>query len=241
MIQRFKYKKTNGFTLVELMFSMLFISLLMISITMTIMQIVGIYNRGLLMKEVNQVSRTVTDQMQRTISSSTPSEAVNIVKITNPANSSDVTGGRLCLGNYSYIYNYAKTLKDASISTQNKIGASGAKVGFIRVADEGGALCVPDSMGIYSVIPTTASKVDMLSSGAYSLTLYKLDVVSSPSSYDSVSGQRLYYLDVTLGTSDYNAVDINNDNRCKAPSEEGADQNYCSISGFSFVARAGNI
>ena len=96
-------KMPSGFTLVELSFSMIFIALLMISMTMTIIQIINTYNRGLLMKEVNQVGRTVTDQMQRTISSSTPSSTVNIVKFTNPSNSSEVTGGRLCLGNYSYI------------------------------------------------------------------------------------------------------------------------------------------
>ena len=234
-------KMPSGFTLVELSFSMIFIALLMISMTMTIIQIINTYNRGLLMKEVNQVGRTVTDQMQRTISSSTPSSTVNIVKFTNPSNSSEVTGGRLCLGNYSYIYNFAKTLKESSINTQNKIGSSGSKVGFIRIPDEGGNYCKPANNGTYNVIPAALERVDMLSSSAYSLTLYNLGVVSPSSSYDSVSGQRLYYIDVSLGTSDYKAIEAGNDSRCKAPSDEGADQNYCSISSFPFVARAGNI
>ena len=240
MIQTVK-KTSKGFTLVELSFSMLFISLLMISITMTIMQIINTYNRGLLMKEVNQVGRTVTDQMQRTIASSSPSSTVNIVKFTNPSNSTEITGGRFCLGNYSYIYNFAKTLKETSITTQNKIGNSGPKVGFIRVPDEGGNYCKPASNGTYNVVSTTTEMVDVLSKGAYSLTLYNLNVESPVSSYDSVSGQRLYYVDVSLGASDYKAIEVGSDNRCKAPSEDDADQNYCSVSNFSFVARAGNI
>ena len=100
---------------------------------------------------------------------------------------------------------------------------------------------MPNNDGVYSVIPAAAEKVDMLSGGAYSLTLYDLSVVSAAKSYDSISGQRLYYINITLGTSDYKAIDVDNGKRCKAPSEEGSDQNYCSISGFSFVARAGNI
>ena len=132
-------------------------------------------------------------------------------------------------------------MKETSITTQNKIGNSGPKVGFIRVPDEGGNYCKPASNGTYNVVSTTTEMVDVLSKGAYSLTLYNLNVESPVSSYDSVSGQRLYYVDVSLGTSDYKAIEVGSDNRCKAPSEDDADQNYCSVSNFSFVARAGNI
>lgn len=241
MYQASRQRKNKGFTLVELMFSMVFISLLIIAITMTIMQILSLYNKGLLMKEVNQTGRTVTDQMQRTISSSVPSAAVNTVVMTNPANTSEKTGGRFCLSNYSYVWNYAKSLK-TTVSTPNVYSTgspANEKVRFVRVPDAGGSYCQLDASGKYKQV-VRADAVEMLSTSSYSLVLHDLSVVSGANNFDAASNQRLYYIDVVVGTNDYKAIDVSSGRSCKPPSEGDSDQDYCAINGFSFVARAGN-
>ena len=242
MYQITKHDKNNGFTLVELMFSMVFISLLILSITMTIMQVLNIYNRGLLIKEVNQTGRTVTDQMQRTISASIPGPTISVVKMTNPSDSTEEIGGRFCLSNYSYIWNYGKTLS-TSVTTAN-VFATGTpanqKVNFIRVPDVGGSYCQPDNNGLYKKISRTGA-TEVLSTRGYGLVLYNMFVTSGSNNFDSASSQRLYYIDMTIGTSDYNAIDVSAGRSCKAPSQSGSDQDYCSINSFSFVARAGNM
>lgn len=234
-------KTTAGFTLVELMFSMLFVSLLIISITLTSMHIVNVYNRGMLIKEVNQLGRTITDQMQRTVGASVPNPIFpgdTFHQVINPARPSEgATGGRLCLGNYSYIWNYAKTLKESSITTPNT--KSGKKVGFIRVADVGGQLCVKNSSGAFPVIPAALETLELLPEGERGLKVYSLNVSSPARAYDDKSLQRLYYIDISIGTSDYRAIEGGRE--CKPPTADQADQNYCAINSFSFAARTGSV
>lgn len=211
------------------------------------MQVLSIYNRGLLMKEVNQTSRTITDQMQRTVSASTPPSTFNnqtFIIVSGITAGAEDRGGRFCPGNYSYVWNYAKTIKD-NISTPNTIGtgASAKKVRFARVPDKGGNLCIPDaSTGALPAIATTAEAVELLGNSTYGLQLYNLSVTSNTNSYNPISSQRLYFIDITLGTSDNKAISAGSGSRqCKAPAESGSDQNFCSVNNFSFIARAGNM
>ncbi len=47
-------RSESGFTIVELLMAMSFIAVLLVVITLTIIQISGIYNKGLTMRAVNQ-------------------------------------------------------------------------------------------------------------------------------------------------------------------------------------------
>ena len=194
---------------------------------------------------MNQTGRTITDQMQRTIASSTPSENVQIVENYKLDGTGESTGGRFCLGNYSYIWNYGKTLQD-SIITENiyKEGtsASGNAIKFIKVPDVGGYYCMKDEdTELYPVIDGSEA-IEMLSNDRHGLVLYDMVINSGSNAYDSISNQRLYYVEAVVGTSDYKTIDVTTGGRsCKPPSDSESDQSFCSINSFSFVGRAGNI
>ena len=83
--------KQDGFTLIELVLAMAFISALLLAIALTIIQIGTTYNRGMTLKEVNQTARSISDELTRNLTSS---EAFTLSSkyISTP------TGGRLCLG-----------------------------------------------------------------------------------------------------------------------------------------------
>lgn len=133
MFQTHKHKRQKGFTLVELMLGMGFVGSLLVLIAIVIIQIMGLYNKGLTLKEVNEVSRTVVRDMQQSISSADafrikteparredgtlpdPVVARDLEAIGQAGNSADYfnnpAGGRLCTGVYSYAWNTGPALK----------------------------------------------------------------------------------------------------------------------------------
>ena len=239
---------SKGFTIIELVLAMTLISLLLLGIAMTIVQIANIYNHGMIAKEVNQTSRSLGDELTSALR-------------TNGSFSTDVTahryvggkewGGRLCVGQYSYIWNYGTALKSlnpnrnkfltltASNSGLNRGAVSGAstyEISFVKIPDGGGAYCTPGGSGAYpDVDPTKA--VELLKTGNHSLALHAFSVLSTPTAQDSLSSQQLYHFSYTIGTSDLAALN-DNQTKCKEPSEAGSDPNYCSVEQFTLVLRA---
>jgi prepilin-type N-terminal cleavage/methylation domain-containing protein len=57
------YKK--GFTLIELMLAMSFISVLLLSIAMVGIQAGKMYSRGIVLRDVNQAGRDISDTIRR--------------------------------------------------------------------------------------------------------------------------------------------------------------------------------
>src|SRR5450759_2265716 len=97
--------RQRGFTLVELMLAMAFVSALLLAIAMTVIQIGNIYNRGITYKNVNQVGSSLVSELQRSIASNAPFD----VSINGVGEGEHYInkgwGGRLCTGQYSYIWN----------------------------------------------------------------------------------------------------------------------------------------
>ena len=106
-------KTHKGFTLIELMLAMTFISVLLLAIAMTIIQVGAIYNKGVALKDINQSGRGISDDISRTVAAS---EAFSLT--TDYVTGTD--GGRVCLGSYSYIWNYAKSFPNGSGLTWNQ-------------------------------------------------------------------------------------------------------------------------
>src|SRR5690606_10502071 len=100
--------RSKGFTLIELMLSMAFVGALLVAIAMTSIHIMNTYTKGVTIREVNQVGRAITQDIQRTIASEAPFSVDTMY-----LNSAD-RGGRLCTGSYSYVWNYGKELKRGS-------------------------------------------------------------------------------------------------------------------------------
>lgn len=132
----------KGFTLIELMLAVGFVGGLLVLIALIVMQIMGLYNKGLTLKEVDEVSRVVVRDMQQSISSADAFKLEYVDSTTRkprPATTlrqaiengeldyySNDAGGRLCTGVYSYMWNTAgalRKIRDAKLS----IGAEDVK------------------------------------------------------------------------------------------------------------------
>jgi type II secretory pathway pseudopilin PulG len=224
----------KGFTLIELMLAMTFISVLLIAIVMTVIQISNIYNRGLTIKEVNQAGRSLTSDLQRSVSLSS---AFPVTGTDSKFIQKD-WGGRLCLGQYSYIWNYGATLKDPGADAANSNvykSSSTDKIRFIKV---------PDSTGQYCKDPTNsliepAGAVELLQVGDLDLAMHKFTITNDSGASDSKTKQGLYYISFVIGTNDQSAINPSS-TTCLPPSDKASDLNYCSVNQFDIVARTGN-
>lgn len=119
-------KRQKGFTLVELMLSVGFVGSLLVLIALITIQIMGLYNKGLTLKEVNEVSRIVVRDMQQSITSAdafrihytvegAPKAAASLKEAIELGGDVDYysnpAGGRLCTGVYTYVWNTGAALK----------------------------------------------------------------------------------------------------------------------------------
>jgi type II secretory pathway pseudopilin PulG len=227
-------KRSQGFTLIELMLAMAFIALLLLAVALTIIQIANIYNRGLLLKEVNQVSRSIGDELDRSMRSA------SIFSLDPSANRyvSNTAGGRLCLGQYTFVWNYRAAVvannPDLNRYTNNQL------MTFAKVPDPGSSLCVRGVNPPYrypNVNPSGAT--ELVPNGDHTLSIHAVTVASASTAEDILSSQRLYRISFVLGTSDLNALDSTR-TACKPPSQPGADLTYCSVQQFTLVLRVVN-
>jgi prepilin-type N-terminal cleavage/methylation domain-containing protein len=229
--------KNKGFTLIELMLAMTFISILLLAIAMTIIQISTIYNRGITLKEVNQVARTLSDELDRGISESQ-------TFLLTPAAHRYVTttwGGRVCLGQYSYIWNYGSALQLGATSTRNVYSSetptvTADSIKFVKVPDNGGNYCSGNSL--YDKIDQT-NAVELLQAGDHDLALHQLSITSLDKAADSRTGQRLYTVTMIVGTNKVSAL-TPDATACLGPSDKNSDLQYCSIQQFTLVVRSQN-
>jgi hypothetical protein len=68
-------RQSKGFTLVELMLSMAFVSLLLLAIALLVIQISNMYNKGLTLRAVNESGQLIASDLQETLNTSVPSAA----------------------------------------------------------------------------------------------------------------------------------------------------------------------
>lgn len=226
----------SGFTLIELMLAMTFISMLLMAIAMTTIQISNIYNKGITLREVNQGGRALSDELQSSISSASP---INVTpKVDNSAATATSRyvvrggGGRLCLGNYTYAWNYGKALADGSIYNYYSNGDKTA-IRFVKVTDASASLCADPTLPI-----VRANATDMLSSGDRDLVVHSFSIKQTTPS-DSNTNQAIYAISMLVGTNDRQQLTTNSAS-CKPPSEDVGNENYCSVNQFDIIARAGN-
>lgn len=235
--------KQKGFTLIELLLAMTFISVLLLAIAMTILQISAIYNRGMTLKEVNQSGRAISSDVQKAITSSA------LFPVTNPGSrfiQQGNWGGRLCLSQYSYIWNYGTSVTpNLNIYTP----ASTTRIRFVKVPDLTARYCTTPLPNI-----TAAGAVELLSAGDHDIAIHNVSVTTSTTATDILTGQQLYTVTFVIGTSNATALDSYNSTTnpkpayynglisgCKPPNISGSDPIYCVVQTFSFVARAGNV
>lgn len=231
--------KRQGFTLIELMLAMTFISILLIAIALTILQVVNIYNHGITLKEVSQAGQTLSTDMEQSINGSAPFA----ISGSGSKYVQQTWGGRLCLGNYSYIWNYGPALQLGIIPTPTRnlyknesvaLTATSDPIKFVKVVDGGGVYCSSPNTNID---PTSA--VELLNVGDHDLAVHSFTITSESSATDSKTGARLYDITFVIGTNDSTAL-VADGSACKEPSVSGSDVAFCSVQRFNVVAAAGN-
>ncbi|HZJ34457.1 MAG TPA: hypothetical protein VFD55_00355 [Candidatus Angelobacter sp.] len=234
-------KRWKGFTLIELMLAMAFVSTLLVAIAMVVIQIGNIYNHGLTFKEVNQAGRSLASELQRSINQSPPFliEGVNSRYIQQGD-----WGGRLCLGQYSYIWNYGKAIYYNDESNLNVYAGddSSRQIRFVKVFDPNTSYCTETSK---KIDPSNA--VELVDVSQHDLAVHNFMISTKATAGDSKTGQQLYSIEFLIGTNNqneqYDQAGLTYESgvaACKSPNEDGADPSYCSINQFNIVARAGN-
>lgn len=129
-----KPKTRTAFTLVELMLSMTFLAVMLVSIATLVIRMIDIYQKGLAMRAINTTGREIIADLTRVIGGSPIKDEINPVA----SNGNDVTaadierayrayfgttsmqlgsktvpaGGVFCTGAYSYIWNSAPNLSN---------------------------------------------------------------------------------------------------------------------------------
>ena len=222
---------TKGFTLIELMLAMSFISVLLIAIAMTTIQISNIYTKGITLREVNQAGRTVSDDLQRSIASSSPFDLNNVQKYTH-----DTVGGRLCVGKYSYIWSYGEAISNKSAT--NRYIDDNSIIRFAKITDPSGSMCMPTGNNSGSLPrPSKNDARELLASGDRDLAIHDFDIAKTAE--EASTGQAMYAISFTIGTNDQAQL-TTNDTSCRPPSDSVGAEEYCSVNQFDIVARAGN-
>lgn len=222
--------KSDGFTIIELMLSMTFLSMLMLVIALTTIQISNIYNKGVTLREVDQAGRSVSASLQRSIAAAVPFNTTK--SVSAPSSSQYIVrgdGGRLCLGNYTYAWTYGPNIASPTL---NKYLVGGAAVRFAKIADPGASLC----KGNPGAIDATKAS-ELLTSGDRDLVVQSFDIHQTAS--EPITGEALYAISMIIGTSDTTQL-LADKSACKPPSGIAGADNYCSVNQFDIIAHAGN-
>ena len=138
-------RKNDGFTLIELMLSLTFISFILLFMVAAILQLTRLYVKGSAIRQINQTGRQIVEDIAASVRTGTE---------PRPA----VGHNRLCVGNTTYAWN----AEGETINRFNDVTRT--TVRFVSVQDSGGALCGWP----YNDIPKTGS-VDLIGPGITTL------------------------------------------------------------------------
>ena len=236
-------KRTRGFTIIELTLAMAFISVLLLAIVMTSIQAGRIYNRGAVLRSINQAGRDISDTLRRdflqTNANSIKFESTADEPVISVRNGGEVVSGRFCLGQYSYIWNAPDVLNDSTRwSSSGIVKADGAPspVTFVRVEDANGALCEKSPIGAYPATIAASARftnllkpitVDDVVIAIYDLKVMRItDAAGKP--------EQLYRIEFTLGTSETSEIDGTS---CKPPNDDESNMEFCAINNFDMIVR----
>lgn len=218
----------HGFTIIELMLAMSFVSVLFIGIAMITIQVGQTYNRGLTMKSVNQAGRDVSDVLKRDIAASQHSSIVFVTHTSSGAQGLN----RLCLGNYTYLWSYGKSIYDGNAKTYQ--GTTDPIV-LARINDADGAYCKPVG-GAYPASVPQADAIAVLKNDSLQLALHSFTI--APVIIDEASNQAAYTVQFTIGTNDQEAI-VTGNQQCRPPDDVGGNLQFCAINNFEMIVRAG--
>lgn len=206
-------KRQSGFTLVELMLAMSFLAAILVLSTGVIVQAFNIYNKGLAVKQINQLGRTLTEDMTRAANSGR-------VVVSGAGTEPHV----LCLGSSIYIWNTVANIKSTTLPKPVKTFTNPiyGEVNLVKVNSPSGTDCT-DSVN-QQVVRESAK--DMLSD--------QVRVLSGEVS--SVADSNLVNITFVFGTYNSDATSSTNPKETSPGVWQcGADRlsNYCAVGKYS--------
>lgn len=219
-------RSKNGFTLVELMLAMAFLSLLLIAIATTAMYMSRLFDKGQTLKQVNQSGREVSDAIRR---DARAASGLTEYWVRPNAPDNPTRLGRMCFGSVSYVWNEASRLQ-ANVGVRYGNNPGAPQVILARMNDPGGEFCRKNASGVYpTAVP--ASATEMLNTDGRDLAIYAL----SFEPLINVAGtQMMYTLRFTLGTNETGTIDTASAS-CRAPDDAQSDFNFCAVNNFEQV------
>ncbi len=227
----------RGFTLIELMLAIAFISMLLLAIAAVGIQVGRIYTRGIVLRDVNQAGREISDTLRRDFLQANQRKIVtDAVRV--PDNNNWVSG-RMCLGSYSYVWNNPKHLDNPGMLGDSSLfRVDGRSVTMVRVVDPDGGLCKRSASGTYSNSETSTKVTHLLKpiqDGDGAIGIHGLSVKKvAPSSAVDNSEEALYRLVMTIGTSKMSEL---NHAGCRPPADGESNAEFCAINNFEMIVR----
>jgi len=173
--------KKSGFTIIELMLAMAFVSTLLIAVALTVIQIGNTYNRGITLKNVNQVGRSIANELQRSIAGS---EEFDIDSGVGSRYIVQDWGGRLCLGQYSYVWNYGNAIQVGDTARLNTYVDSPDTIRFAKVLDQDSSYCDDSSKKI-----ELNDAIELVDAGENDLAIHDFLISTTDSAGDSKTGK----------------------------------------------------
>jgi len=124
------YQQEEGFTLIELSMSLIFIAFIMLFLMSTMFSIMQTYNKGVRINQINQAGRQINSDIGDQVRFSK-----NDVVIRNDKQ-------RLCVGGVTYLWNTSDSVRNWYSGET----AANTRLRFARVIDSMGEYCNTDSM-----------------------------------------------------------------------------------------------
>ena len=174
----------------------------------------------------------------------------NAGKISGNANSAVVMvqaggadrSGRLCLGDYSYVWNVPKVVSGevkagAGIITEVGGPHSGRPINFARVIDPDGMLCQKnETTGAYMSTVATDKVTHLLKPAGSNDVVLAIHHMKAARVAGDSGADSLYRLEFVLGTSQLEAVNTAN-GTCKPPADNSENLDFCAINSFEMIVR----
>lgn len=208
----------KGFTLIELLLAMAFFGSVLIIATLLLTQTLNIYNKGMTVKQMNQVGRTLMEDISRVGSSG---ESVNM--------GTDTNGNVNCISidGTIYLWNIADTSGSGPVANNGYIqpeyrysDAGNAPVNFVKLTNQENTC---------SSLGSSISKASASNVVGDTVRVYDMNIETIPNS-------RLVSVRMLLGTfdtvgSDYNLINNAGNFECKP----GGVGNFCAKAEFKTV------
>ncbi len=236
----------QGFTLVELMLAMAFVSVLLLAIALTAIQAGKLYSRGTTLRNINQSGRNISDMLKRDFLQSNAQKIADdggqVIQVKTTDGT--VVNERICLGYYSYIWNRVDAIVRATgdnyiqqlLVKYDDADARDVAINLVRVVDSGGNLC--RKSGTPAVYPKVVDRdiaTELLQSptdenflGVYDFYLNKIT--------SGDSSEALFALGFTLGTGRTGEINTA-DQSCKPPADDESNMEFCAINKFETIVR----